>query len=93
MIDEDGRSRDRLGRQVPHRLNALSFVRAIPGLKERLRLPPDGMTTVTKSGSQTIACPCGETTEIEYLGVHSCKCERTYINGGGARALIATSTT
>lgn len=93
-MDQDGRERDRLGRNLPHRLNALTFVRSIPGLREQLRLTTEGLTTVTKDGLQTVACPCGKRTEpIGYLQIQACKCGRTYINGGGARALIATSST
>lgn len=57
-FDWDGRERDKLGRVTPHRLNAVGFARAVPGLLEQFseELPHDNWRRY--QGSARIKCPC-----------------------------------
>lgn len=89
MLTADGRSVDRLGRQVPHQVNAATLVRAIPGFGQHLELIPPQYTDVTEDGHMTVACPCGAKPVADYLQIASCDCGRTFVNGGGKQALVA----
>lgn len=82
-LDEDLKPMDRLGRQELHRMNVLSFMRAIPGFASRFQTTvPDSYWTGKRKGCE-VKCPCGTETEFELGVMHECPgCERIYLHVG-----------
>lgn len=79
FLDEDLRPRDRLGRLVPHRLNMVTFMRAIPGFASQFRTVPERFY-VGEKAKATINCPCGELVEADTGAMTTCDgCERIYV--------------
>lgn len=56
-VDPDGRERDELNRQVPHRLNAVGLAHAVPGLLAQFELLDSGRWR-RYQGAARIKCPC-----------------------------------
>ena len=88
MIDLDGRERDRLGRVVPHRLNPIALIRAIPGLASRFSTIPD---QAYDPDSHTVSCTCGQSPQFEADQFFvACACGRYFLRAG-KQALVANS--
>lgn len=93
LLDADLRPLDRLGRVQPHRLNVLTFAKAIPGFAEQFRTVPAKFYTATDGERVQVECPCGEpvTCELGSLTLHG-PCKRVYLYAG-KRLLVANSPT
>jgi hypothetical protein len=78
------------GMKLPHRMNWLTFVRAVPGIFSESGLfdtrVPDEFVTVeaTKDGEPVavIACPCGATPSAGVAESVACDCSRIFLNIG-----------
>lgn len=88
MIDDDGRERDRLNRVVPHRMNPLTFERAMPGYLRRFTAIP---AKAYDADSETVTCPCGGTPKFtEEQVLIGCDCERVFLRTS-KEVLVANS--
>lgn len=82
LVNRDGQPVDRIGRRLPHRLNAITFERAIPGFLARFIDVPVKAWTVA-AGIARAACPCGQNIAINPGRMHGCTgCERVYLFTG-----------
>lgn len=76
----DGRERDRLDRLVPHRFDALTFARAIPGWLARFSPIPD---SAFHSTTLEVDCPCGGAPHIDpETCLCQCQCGRVFLHAG-----------
>lgn len=78
-LDEDLKPRDRLGRQMPHRLSMLIFMRVIPGFASQFRTVPERFY-VGEKAKATVNCPCGEIVQADTGAMTQCEgCGRIYV--------------
>jgi hypothetical protein len=90
-LDEDGKARDRLGRQMPRRIGVDSYLRArdefaLAIIEAFDRVVPGSFwnADVDDDGDQiaVIACPCGEEPSLAINRTVECDCGRYYMNLG-----------
>lgn len=91
-LNSFGQPIDRIGRQVPHRFNVLSFVRGVGGFADQLRPLPDGHAAF-RGTTATVNCPCNHKVTVELLGFTRCEggCGRIY-SVVGATVFVAYGT-
>lgn len=73
---------DRLGRPQLRVLGPLAYLSAIPGLASKwLKVPPDYWNLTSGEDGVSfaeVACPCGETPQVEIGLLETCTCERVF---------------
>jgi hypothetical protein len=83
--------RDRLDRRIPHHMETVGFLRALPGLINffERRVPPEFWTAgADPMGKEivTIACRCGEEPVLRWrlrsYSVEECPCGRFFMHDG-----------
>lgn len=85
VVDADGRERDQLGRQVPHRMNMVILGRAIPGLLERYHVKVPAHYWEADDNGAAIRCPCGANPYAPECQSVACACGRFYLYAGEVR--------
>lgn len=76
---------DHLGRREPHRMNVLTFMRAIPGFASQFQVRVPESFYSGKKKSCEVRCPCGSTGDMELGVMFACPgCERIYLYLGSS---------
>lgn len=79
---------DCTGRRYPRPFRWSTFFQAVPQMREEfdrevpgefwnIDVAEDGLTSIAM-----IACPCGESPQVEILRMNECDCGRFYLNTG-----------